>query len=561
MLYSGVGSSRPTRTSRRTDATRGRPRSGGSRGAKRSRRSGAPTLAAVLVLALLGGTLTFVAWRYATRPAEIRITATPSDSTVRFESKIATGSLVAKDLEPGTYVVAVSRKGFAPLKKNIVLERGDNERLSYSLKPANIKLALDIRPKTASFKIARSDAKVVTGKGPFSGTVPAGKTVVQVTAPGCRSIQRTLFVDSPTTVAEWLDPKGQLLSKVGVFECVPAPKGVAVTPDGKQVWVTALVTQPSIAAYNPRTGTVVGTVDLGKNGAVEVIFSKDGRRAYASQMQSASVYEIDTRTFKVLRSLKTESAWTKVVALSPDGKRLYAANWSGDDVSEIDLENGKLVRRMPTVDTPRGLWPTADGKRLFVAGFGENSYVGRLAVIDLKTGTSKTILEKRGSAMRHMVADETSGRLFTSDLGKDCVWVTDMKTLKTRRFVVTDRCPNTIDISPDGRVLFVSCRGANNPTSYNLRGPEWGTVLLFDTETGKPLDAIIGGNQCTALDLSDDGRMLVFSDFLDARLRVYEVPPYEVLERGKGGRYKAHFAEVVKPEWSGWKGPTGVASD
>ena len=348
-----------------------------------------------------------------------------------------------------------------------------------------------------------------------------------------------------------------------MFECVPAPKGVAVTPDGTQAWVTALVTQPSIAAYDPRTGAVLGEVDLGKNGAVEVIFSKDGKRAYASQMQSASVFEIDTATFKVLRKFKTESSWTKIVALSPDGTRLYAANWSGDDISEIDLGSGKLIRRIRTVDTPRGLWPTADGKRLFVAGFGENSHVGRIAVIDLATGTGKTIYEKRGAAMRHMVADERRGLLFTSDLGKDCLYVTDMNTLKTRLFATTDNCPNTIDISPDGKVLFVSCRGANNPKSYNLKGPEWGTVLLFDTATAKPLDAIIGGNQCTALDLSDDGKVLVFSDFLDARLRVYEVPPYEVLEKGNGGRYKAHLSEVVKPEWKGWRGPKAstAASD
>ena len=491
----------------------------------------------------------------------MRVTVTPADAAVRLASTSGTGTLDARGLEPGTYALAISRKGFAPLKTAVALKRGGRLELKYTLRPASIKFAVDVRPQAAKYRITQSNGRVLAGSGSFEGIVPAGKTTVRLTASGCRPVQRTLFVDAPTSLTEWLDPKGQLVSKVGMIASVPAPKGVAVTADGSQVWVTALVTQPSIAAYNPRTGKVLGEVDLGKNGAVEVIFSKDGRRAYASQMQSASVYEIDTRTFKVLRTFKTESAWTKVVVLSPDGKRLYAANWSGDDVSEIDLKTGKLVRRMATVDTPRGLWPTADGKRLFVAGFGENSYVGAIAVIDLETGKSKTLFQKRGSAMRHMVADEARGKLFTSDLGRDCMWVTDMRTLKTSRFVVTDRCPNTIDISPDGKVLFVSCRGANNPTSYNLRGPEWGTVLLFDAKTAKPLDAIIGGNQCTALDVSDDGKTLVFSDFLDARLRVYEIPPYEVLARGKGGRYKAHFAEVVKAEWRGWKGPTGVSSD
>jgi len=46
--------------------------------------------------------------------------------------------------------------------------------------------------------------------------------------------------------------------------------------------------------------------------------------------------------------------------------------------------------------------------------------------------------------------------------------------------------------------------------------------------------------------VSDDGRLLIFSDFLDNRLRVYEIPPYETFARAGGGRYDAHFAEIDK---------------
>jgi sugar lactone lactonase YvrE len=112
--------------------------------------------------------------------------------------------------------------------------------------------------------------------------------------------------------------------------------------------------------------------------------------------------------------------------------------------------------------------------------------------------------------------------------------------------VLTDNKPNTIALSPDKRILFVSCRGANNPRSYNLKGPEWGSVLLYDALSGKPLDAIVGGNQCTALDVSRDGTMLVFSDFLDGRLRTYDVPPTETLLAGNGGYYGAHLRRVRK---------------
>jgi YVTN family beta-propeller protein len=415
---------------------------------------------------------------------------------------------------------------------------------AFKLAPRPIAVTLDIRPKTAAWTLTTADGRTRTGTGSWKGSVPAGATKLRVTAAGSQPRERSVFIDAPTSFSEWLDPSGQLVHKLGIYRSVPAPKGVSLTPDGKQVWVTALVTQPSIEVYDVATGKPIAGVDLGKNGAVEVTFNRDGTRAYASQMQSASVYEIDTKTYKVLRKMSTGSSWTKIVAVAPDGKRIYAANWSGDDVSEIDLATGKLLRRIKTVDTPRGVYLTPDGKRMFVAGFGEQTNKGAIQVFDLATGKGHII--QKGRAMRHMVADEKAGKLYTSDLGADRVYVTDLATEKTKLFAMTDHKPNTIDLSPDGKVLFVSCRGANNPVSYYQPGPEWGSILLFDTTTGKPLDAIIGGNQCTALDVSDDGRILVFSDFMDNRIRIYEVPPYETLARGNGGRYEAHLTEVRK---------------
>jgi hypothetical protein len=144
------------------------------------------------------------------------------------------------------------------------------------------------------------------------------------------------------------------------------------------------------------------------------------------------------------------------------------------------------------------------------------------------------------------VADEQRGKLYASDMAKDCVWVTNMKTGKTRKFADVDHKPNTIDLTPNGNVLFVSCRGANNPVSYYLPGPEWGSVLLYDTSDGRPLDAIVGGNQCTALDMSSTNRVLAFSDFLDDRLRFYEVPAYELLAQAGGGRFGVYKSELTK---------------
>ena len=515
-------------------------------------------LATIAVVLILGGA-GWAAYAWMTRPASITAIASPSGARITVTTAAgktyrATGRLVIDPARPGSpYVVSISLPGYDGVSR-LVLRPGAGDRVvrTWQLKTLPVATRLDVVPAKASWRVESSNGSSKTGTGSWAGTLPVGTYKVTVSSAGLGTTTRQLEVTPgrPVAMSVWLDPSGQLVHKVLIFHCIPAPKGVAITPDGKQVWVTALVTLPSVAIYDPRTGKLLGGVDLGKSGAVEVIFSKDGTRAYASQMQSASVYEIDTRTFKVLRHFATGSTWTKMMALSPDGTKLYAANWSGDDISEIDLVTGKLLRRMPTVDTPRGLYVTPDGKRLFVAGFGENSLVGRLAVIDLATGKSRTFFSERGGAMRHMVADPKRNVIFTSDMGKAVIWATDMATLATHQFVKTDSHPNTIDLSPDGRVLFVSNRGHNNPKSYYIPGPDWGSITMYDSHTGKPLDAIVGGNQCTALDVSDDGSLLVFSDFLDARLRTYEVPPTSVFEAGNGGFFAKHVKQLLKPGWT-----------
>ncbi|PKQ36852.1 MAG: hypothetical protein CVT59_10720 [Actinobacteria bacterium HGW-Actinobacteria-1] len=509
--------------------------------AGRRRRSTVSFGFVALVVGVLAIAIAVTAW-VLTRPASVIITATPADASIVFNgSQAASGTLTAEDLEPGAYTVNVSRKGFEPVSANVELKRGRKTKLTYALKPQPFGVSIVTHPEGATCTLTTSSGEKLTGTAPFAQQASAGKCTLTVAMAGYNTFTREVFLDEPLELDFFMDPEGQVLHGLGTITTKGAPKGVSVTPDGSEAWTSILNGPPSIEIFEPRSGKKIGEVDIGKYGAVEVIFNKAGTLAYTSQMETAECFEIDVKTRKVLRSFKSGSAWTKWVQLSPDEKTLYASNWSGDDVSIIDLTTGELVKRIGVSNTPRGMYATADGKTLYVAGFDS----GFLDKIDLATGKMTTIF-KSGGALRHIVADEGTGRLFISDMSQDKIWVHDMKTGATTKFVDVDEKPNTIDLSPDKKMLFVSCRGENNAKSYYIPGPEWGTILVFDAGNGKPLDAVIGGNQCTALDVSDDGKILIFSDFLDNRLRVYEVPSYDTFLKGNGGRYQAHFAEIKK---------------
>jgi DNA-binding beta-propeller fold protein YncE len=337
------------------------------------------------------------------------------------------------------------------------------------------------------------------------------------------------------SVPQWPD---QVVEPLAVFRCGPQPKGLAIHPDARQVWVTYLDGPPSVGVYTLPEGVLVGEISLGDHGAVEVALREDGRTAWVSQMETHRVYEIDVSTLHVRRWFDTESNWSKVIEPSPDGSRLYVSNWNFDDVSDISLASGRTERRLATVKTPRGLYATRDSRHLYVAGFGD----GALERIDLETGAREPCFV--GTALRHLAPTRDERALFLTDMGGRCLWRWEVAEQRHRRLARTDANPNTCALTPDGRVVCVSNRGPNGGEGYLADGPAWGSVLVIDAEDGEILDSIVGGNQCTALAVAGD--LLVFSDFRDDTIRVYRLPPYEELKAAGWPRRDVHARDLWK---------------
>lgn len=401
-------------------------------------------------------------------------------------------------------------------------------------------LSVVVYPSEAEAELTVTDgAGSTTVTGTFDGQL-TGELTLEVAADGYRPESHVIPGERTGTYEVFLDPADQLVDRTMALVTGAAPKQVAFTPDARELWVT-LLAGSGVEVYDPATGERLAEIDLPEAGSVEVIFDSAGETAWVSQMETARVYEIDVATRQVRRHLDTGGSWTKVIALSPDGTRLWASNWVSNDVTEFDLKTGEIVRRLPTVTTPRGLATDAAGERLYVAGYDS----GEIQMIDLERGEGQ-VIHTSGGAMRHLVRDPSGGHIYASDMARDVVLEIDPATDEVTEFSATERLPNTIDISPDGNVLAVSNRGANNSGSYHLPGPEWGSILLFDTAGGKLLDAVVAGNQPTGLDVSADGEWLAYSDFLDNRVTVVALPSLPELKAGDGGRSDTYRPELRK---------------
>jgi YVTN family beta-propeller protein len=79
------------------------------------------------------------------------------------------------------------------------------------------------------------------------------------------------------------------------------PVRVAFTPDGAQVWVTNAVSNTA-TIFDARTRTLLGTVALGKNPS-GMVFSRDGSRVYITSQDANTVNVVDVQTRKVVSTV------------------------------------------------------------------------------------------------------------------------------------------------------------------------------------------------------------------------------------------------------------------
>jgi DNA-binding beta-propeller fold protein YncE len=400
-------------------------------------------------------------------------------------------------------------------------------------------LSVSTKPAGAALQVTGGDGKVTDGRTPFTGTVTGGVVTLAMTRAGANPLTERINLDGDRSLEFWLDPAGSLHHKLGEAATASAPRMVTWSPDGRELWVPQ-AGSPAIEVFDSGTLSRLGEVRLsGQGGAVEVVFAPDGATAYVSQLETGTVYAVDRSSRKVTKKLATGGRGTRGLTLSPDGRTLFAANWDSADVSEINLSAWRVLRLFRTVATPRGLFVGKDGGTLYVAGF----TAGWVERIDLTEGSRTTVL-RTGSNLRDLVGDPSRGLLYADDPARNQVLVLDLGTGESRQLARTDVRPESMALSSDGKVLYVANRGRDR--SIGGLGPTWGSVLALDTTTGKPLDAIVGGDDTNGIALSPDHGRLAFTDNLDNRVQVYTVPGLAALSGGNGGRYEASRDDLRK---------------
>ncbi len=269
------------------------------------------------------------------------------------------------------------------------------------------------------------------------------------------------------------------------------PSAAVVSGDGRRLFV-CLSDARQLAVVDLPDGSVIRKVPTPAEPA-GLALSPDGRRVYvACAAAASSVLEIDTASGQVIASLPAGHTAT-APALSPDGKRLYVCNRFDHDVSVIDLEQRKELTRVAVAREPVAAAVSPDGRELWVANllqtgpgnrYGVLSGAAVVTVVDTRTFETAHIRLITGSTSARGIAFTPDGdyillahvlaRYHLPTIQVDLGWINDnaLTVIDVRRREVLNTVlldsiwdgaanPSGVACTADGRWICVSHAGTH----------------------------------------------------------------------------------------------------
>ncbi len=302
-----------------------------------------------------------------------------------------------------------------------------------------------------------------------------------------------------------------------------APKSCTFSPDGDYIYVT-LLNHPTLAVqiFSVDPFEIIRTLKPGGTDRKNDLNYPEGRffekdsTFWFTRMTTGEyfVYHFDTDSLEEGRS--TNGTWTKVVEFSPDARYVAFSHWISNSISIFEAETRKHIRDINTNKTPRGIaWIGND--TVAVASFDEFD----IQVFEVNTGDLLHSMHEDNAAMRDVHYDSTRKMLYYDDMRYAIAYKYDWTNRKLLAETKVFSHPNTMKLSPDGRYLYVSCRGPNNPEGYIYPSKVNGKIQIISTESFEIIAQWEQGNQPTGLDISPDGKYLSTTDFSGRTLNLY----------------------------------------
>jgi YVTN family beta-propeller protein len=141
------------------------------------------------------------------------------------------------------------------------------------------------------------------------------------------------------------------------------PLNLALTPDGKELWVACEVSS-TVVVVDTANAKKVAEVAVGGQ-PTGVCFAPDGKRAFVSNRLDDSVSVVKVASRKVIATLEVGNQ-PHGVLVDRQGRYLYVLNTSIDNISVFDLATLKEIKRLSASRSPWSLAQSPNGHSILV---------------------------------------------------------------------------------------------------------------------------------------------------------------------------------------------------
>jgi len=260
------------------------------------------------------------------------------------------------------------------------------------------------------------------------------------------------------------------------------PLGVAVSPDGKNVYVTNANygRRGTVSVIDTVMNKVTATVDVGdKYCPCGIAVTPDGKKLYVASRDINAVSVIDTATNTITATVPA-GKWPMGVAASPDGKNVYVTNRYSNTVSVIDTATNTVIASVKTEPGPCGITVNRDGTKIYVANCESNT----ISVIDTSSNTVTATIPVEEWPMGVAVTPDGT-KIYVANGRSNNVSVIDTATKTVIAAVRVRENPYGIAVTPDGTKVYVANCGDDDDLGK--------TVSIIDTATNRVISTVNTG--------------------------------------------------------------------
>lgn len=301
------------------------------------------------------------------------------------------------------------------------------------------------------------------------------------------------------------------------------PLHLALTPDGRELWVTCEAAR-EVIVLDVATRKKIATIAVGGQ-PNNLCFTPDGRKAFVANRLDDNVSVVEVASRKVVATLEAGDE-PHGVLVDQQGKYLYVLNTSIDSISVFDVTTLKEVKRLSASRSPWALAQSKDGP-IFVVhalsrmGADRAPSISEVTVIDAERAVVQDRFVVPGANLLSDVAWHPSGEyaviplLRTKNLvpmtrimqgwtisnGLGILWkdgTIDQVLLDQNDLGFPD--PTSVCLTPDGKLALLTSATSDRVAVVDLvkliamlnQATPYERQRVFPNHLGKPAEFILG---------------------------------------------------------------------